>query len=159
QTGALAGIARERTADGKPRFATFLDPPADFPEAVVRDSELVDLFRKVSVADVLTRHTHFPGLSGALTGLDERLRLGIVHQLLLLPPARTLFSFVERGGLYEGSRFLEWIREKLDAGGRGLGDSTLEEFHLATRRDLSVVASDTTGNEMLVLNHRTAPRC
>jgi predicted acylesterase/phospholipase RssA len=52
---------------------------------------------------------------------------------------------------------LSWLGEKLDAGGRGLADTTLTEFHDKTGRDLSVVASDLTGKEMLVLNHRTAP--
>jgi predicted acylesterase/phospholipase RssA len=61
------------------------------------------------------------------------------------------------GGWYAGDEFISWLREKLDAGGRGLSESTLSELEQKTNRDLSVVASDLTGNEMLVLNHRTAP--
>jgi predicted acylesterase/phospholipase RssA len=36
---------------------------------------------------------------------------------------------------------------------------TLAQFHQATGRELGLVASDTTGQRMLVLNHRTAPDC
>ena len=36
---------------------------------------------------------------------------------------------------------------------------TLAEFHAATGRELSLVAADTSGQGILVLNHRTAPRC
>jgi predicted acylesterase/phospholipase RssA len=61
------------------------------------------------------------------------------------------------GGWYAGDTFMSWLTEKLNIGGRNLGDSTLTEFHLKTGRDLSVVASDLTGKEMLVLNHNTAP--
>src|SRR5262249_10650703 len=153
----LLGIAREKTADGKPRFSSFLDPPGNFSDALVQNSELVEIFRKVSLVDALTR-SHVP-IPGILTGLDSRLRLDVVNQLLRLPPVRALFSFVERGGLYEGAQFLGWIREKLDAARQGLADSTLEEFSQTVGRDLTVVASDTVGNEMLVLNRRTAPRC
>jgi predicted acylesterase/phospholipase RssA len=94
-----------------------------------------------------------------VTGLDERLRGEVIRQLLRLPPARSLFSFVERGGLFEGSAFIGWVREKLDAQKQGWADSTLGQFYADTGRDLTVVASDTTGNEMLVLNHLTAPQC
>jgi predicted acylesterase/phospholipase RssA len=61
------------------------------------------------------------------------------------------------GGWYSGDGFMSWLREKLDAGGRNLSGTTMEEFNERTGRDLSVVASDVTGAEMLVLNHRTAP--
>jgi predicted acylesterase/phospholipase RssA len=153
----LAEVGREKTADGRSRFSTFLDPPAGFPQPEVEASELVDAFRQVSILDALARH-HVP-VPGIATGLDNRLRLEVVQQLLRLTPFRTLFSFVERGGLYEGAQFLGWIREKVEAAGPGWGDSTLGGFQQATGRDLTVVASDTSGNEMLVLNHRTAPGC
>jgi NTE family protein len=153
----FADVARERAPDGRPRFATFLDPPTAFSEADVDGSELFAVFRQVSVLDALTRGgVHLPGL---LTGLDDRVRRELIHALLRLPPARSLFSFVERGGLFEGSAFIGWVREKLDAQKPGWADSTLGQFFADTGRDLTVVASDTTGNEMLVLNHRTAPQC
>jgi predicted acylesterase/phospholipase RssA len=72
---------------------------------------------------------------------------------------RQIFSFVERGGLYAGNAFVEWLTEKLDQNGRNLGGATLAEFHERTAKDLTVVASDTTVGKILVLNHRTAPDC
>ncbi len=36
---------------------------------------------------------------------------------------------------------------------------TLAEFFATTKVDLSLVASDTHGSQILVLNHRTAPQC
>ena len=70
---------------------------------------------------------------------------------------RHLTSLFLWGGWYAGDEVLKCLREKLDAGGRNLGDSTLFAFYQQTGRDLSVVASDLTGKEILVLNHRTAP--
>ena len=40
-----------------------------------------------------------------------------------------------------------------------MGQATLAEFHEKTQSDLSVVTADTYGQEMLVLNHHTAPKC
>jgi predicted acylesterase/phospholipase RssA len=150
-------VARERAPDGRPRFATFLDPPTAFSDADVDGSELFAVFRQVSVLSALTRvGVSIPAL---FTGLDDRVRHELIRALLVLPPARSLFSFVERGGLFVGSAFLGWLREKLDARRPGWAESTLGQFFADTNCDLSVVASDTTGNEMLVLNHRTAPDC
>jgi predicted acylesterase/phospholipase RssA len=70
---------------------------------------------------------------------------------------RALFSLVELGGLYSGDRFLNWMREKLDVGGRGLGDATMAQFHEQTGSDLTCVATDTVDGAPLNLNHRTAP--
>jgi NTE family protein len=63
------------------------------------------------------------------------------------------------GGWYAGNALLVYFQEKLDAGGCSLGATNLADFFERTGRDLSVVASDITGLEMLVLNHRTAPDC
>jgi NTE family protein len=78
--------------------------------------------------------------------------------LLALPHYRQLFSFVECGGFFSGGKFLEWVREKLEVKGISR-DATLKAFHEQTGSDLSLVASDTSDVEMLVLNHRTAPDC
>jgi predicted acylesterase/phospholipase RssA len=83
----------------------------------------------------------------------------IVADLIQKELVQHLISLVAWGGWYSGGALLSYLREKLDAGGRNLGGTTLLEFCHATGRDLSVVASDVTGREMLVLNHRTAPDC
>lgn len=136
----------EKLPDGKPRFSTFMDIAAEFSEADVRDSVTYAVFKQVDL----------PWIPEMAEGrIDER----IFSQLMKLDAYREMFSFVERGGLYEGAKFLAWMREKLDADGRGLAGTTLEAFAQRTGSDLTLVASDTAGREMLVLNRRTAPDC
>src|ERR1044072_3793360 len=72
------------------------------------------------------------------------------------PHYRQLFCFNECGGFFVGQKFLEWIREKLAAKGVAEG-ATLADMFAQKGVDLSLVATDTTDVEMLVLNHRTAP--
>src|SRR5207237_5395416 len=57
-----------------------------------------------------------------------------------------------------------WLSRKLESdpwkdGKRAFSRMTLEQFFAATGVELSVVASDTTDESILVLNHRTAPDC
>jgi NTE family protein len=136
----------EKLPDGKPRFSSFMDVPESFADEVLERSLSLQVLRDIDIPyipDFIERH------------LDRI----IVDSLLQSAPYRHIFSFVEQGGWYAGARFREWLIEKLNAGGRDLGATTLAEFHGRTGRDLSVVAADTTGHEMLVLNHRTAPDC
>jgi NTE family protein len=144
-TGDMMAAVMERQADGTPRFSSFMDIPqaADFSEAVRNQSITAQVFREVDL----------PFVPAALEGrLDTALLDRLLHNSLY---AR-LFSFTECGGFYSGRTFLAWIREKLAAKGIEPGD-TLETFAQKTGSDLSVVASDTSDMEMLVLNHRTAP--
>jgi predicted acylesterase/phospholipase RssA len=75
---------------------------------------------------------------------------------------RNFFAFVERGGWYVADRFIKWMQDKLDSGQyqgkqRAFSKLTMAEFYAATGTDLSLVASNTSANQLLVLNHRTAP--
>jgi predicted acylesterase/phospholipase RssA len=70
-----------------------------------------------------------------------------------------LFSLIEKGGLYAGDHCRSWIEDKLDAVQPGLGAASFAEFHRRTGSDLSITVSDTSGQELLVLNPRTAPDC
>ncbi|MDP3273922.1 MAG: patatin-like phospholipase family protein [Deltaproteobacteria bacterium] len=107
----LARMSLEKTASGKPIFASFLDrgPHDSWP----------------------------PGTHARCT------------------PSR----FEAYGGVYTGGGFVQWLRRTLEAKRQGLGRATLREFYEQTGSHLSLVASDVTANRMLVLNHRTAPRC
>ncbi len=100
---------------------------------------------------------HSIDLPGVPEWIEKKIDKRIFGGLTKIKVYREVFSFVERGGLYAGDKFLEWIREKLEAKGKGWGEATLEEFYKATGCDLSLVASNTESQEMLVLNHRTAP--
>lgn len=136
----------EKLPDGKPRFSTFMDIPARFEPEDIQNSLTYAIFKKIDV----------PGIPSMAEGwVDDR----IFEQLVQVDAYREMFSFVERGGLYAGDAFLQWMKEKLNARGRNLGTTTLAAFQAQTGSDLSLVASDTTGQQMLVLNHRTAPEC
>lgn len=124
--------------NGKPRFATFMDHPApsQFNQAQKDASDTMRVLQSV----------HFP--------------LGAGHALLNLlmdaPLYPTLFSIVECGGVFAGVAFFNWLTEKLASKGIDPTD-TLAQVFAKKNVDLSVVTSDTTDMEMLVLNHRTAP--
>ena len=138
----LAAI-NERTADGRSRFASFLEVP-DIDENTPVNKDLA-FWLKTELDNPLIPNIIEPVMDKMVVGL---LTKSLTRHLI------SLFSF---GGWYAGSALLEYLHEKLDAGGRDLGDSTLESFFERTGRDLTVVASDITGKDMLVLNHRTAP--
>jgi NTE family protein len=133
-----------------PRFASFMDPPVsdDFDEAM----------RDASVTSEILRRIKLPGLPN-WDWFDRKLLNGMLDD----KHYRQLFSFVECGGLFAGDKFLGWLKEKLDEIGRlpaGKGvtsGDTFAQFFDKTKKDLSLVATDTTDNEMLILNHRTAP--
>ena len=95
-------------------------------------------------------------LPGIPEWAEKRIDAVLISGLLAHPHFRQLFAFVECGGLFSGHMFVKWLNEKLEKHGIPNG-CTLGEMHLAKGCDLSLVATDTTNQEMLVLNHRTAP--
>jgi len=142
----MLAVTKEKTADGKPRFSTFMDIAREFSPADIEKSLTQEIFNRVELPLVPA-------------WIEHQIDQALVSQLMNMPVYRELFSFVERGGLYAGDAFLAWICEKLDASPHKLATATFAEFNQKTGSDLSLVASDTAGNQMLVLNHRTAPQC
>ncbi|MDD5434698.1 MAG: patatin-like phospholipase family protein, partial [Nitrospira sp.] len=139
----------ERLPNGKIRFSSFMDVPARFDPEAISNSLTYALFKKVDIPWIPER-------------IEAKIDEVVLDQLMKMEVYRELFSFVERGGMYAGDKFLEWIREKLNAKYTDLPDlvdATLAQFNIKTGADVSVIASDTEGQEMLVLNHRTAPDC
>ena len=134
----LLAVVNEKQADGKPRFAAFMDKPqkSDFTEQQKADSDTIRALREVRVPTIADR---------AL--LDLLLDSSVFDQL---------FCFIECGGLYAGLNFVEWLSEKLAVKGLSRTD-TMATFFAKKGVDLSVVTSDTTAMEMIILNHRTAP--
>ena len=124
--------------NGAPRFAGFMDRPdgSDFSEQQKQDSETMRALRLI----------HLPMVADHV----------LLNLLLASPLYPQLFSFVECGGLFAGAAFVAWLAEKLAAKGIRR-DDTLSTFFAKKQVDLSVVASDTSDVEMLVLNQRTAP--
>ena len=144
----LLEATNERLPNGKSRFTTFMDvaEKSNFKQRYIEGSLTYTIFRDINLPFVPDR-------------VETRLDDWIFDKLTKVAAYREMFSFIERGGLYAGDKFVEWIKEKLDAKKAGWGDSTLSRFHAETGNDVSMVVSDTTGQEMLVLNHRTAPDC
>ncbi len=136
----------EKLPDGSPRFASFMDISTGFSPQDIQNSLSYAIFRKIDLPFIPDR-------------IEEKIDNKVFDALMKIATYRQIFSFIERGGLYAGDKFVDWITEKLDSGGRKLGKATFKEFHKKTGMDLSMVASDTVGQEMLVLNHRTAPDC
>jgi len=124
--------------NGKPRFASFMD------HVVASDFTLEQ--RDASDTMHTLESLHIPMVASNV----------VLRALMETPLYPTLFSIVECGGIYAGVAFFNWLVEKL--GVKGIGPTaTLASAFAQTQVDLSVVASDTTDMEMLVLNHRTAP--
>jgi NTE family protein len=138
----MRDLIREKVViDGqeKSRLSTFLDPPGELSaeDSSLRDEELVSALR------------HFPVLES--------------HLLRRIPLYAHLLSFLDSGGWYAGECFKSWLKEKLDHKSQDrkikYSQCTLQQFYECTQIDLSLIASDTSEGEMLVLNHRTAPKC
>lgn len=140
----LKEAALERLPDGRPVFAGFMDPPTRFADVTVEKSWLYAVLQMVG-STLIPRW------------LKRRIAKRLIDDLLEAPAFRELFAFAERGGIYSGMTLYRWLQDKLDS--KGLGEATFAEFALQTGSDLSVVASDTHAQQMLVLNHRTSPDC
>ena len=135
----------EKTADGKPRFTSFMDiPEPDSFSTETREKSLtMEVFQSVDIPFVP---------SSAERRLDEKL----LNAALRNSRYTRLFSFVERGGFYAGTKFREWLEEKLSE--KGIEpDDTLADFYAKKGADLTLMVSDTSDMELLALNHRTAP--
>ena len=133
----------EQTPDGKPRFTTFMDTPTIYEDVVVKDQ----------LGYWLRTELNNPAVPDMIEPIVDNL----INSMVKVDLFRHLTSLFLWGGWYAGDEFIRWLQEKLNVRDRCLADSTLLEFSQKTGRDLSVVASDLTGREMLVLNHRTAP--
>jgi NTE family protein len=137
----LEAVNEKLPGTDTPLFSTFMDIPkeTDFTEEQIKNSATMEAFEEVP----LPNWFH----------MDEHL----IHLFMNGPHYRQLFSFNECGGFFAGDAFLAWISKKLAAKGIA-GGATLAAVFAQTQVDLSLVATDTTDVEMLVLNHRTAPR-
>jgi NTE family protein len=136
--------------DGQPVFAGFMGVPGPFSDAEIDGSATIEFLQRIDLPFVPER-------------LERKLDRKIVDGLLANERYRHIFSFVEDGGWFAATRFLTWMRQKLgsaaDGTATGYDSATLSEFFDATGKELCLIASDTTGQQILVLNHRTAPHC
>lgn len=139
----------EEHIDGRWVFSSFMGPPRPFEPREIDESSIYEVLASLDM----------PFVPAAA---EERLDRWLAAKLANHPTFRHVFSLVERGGWYSADPFVTWFKRRLDMappGGapRDYGDHTFAQLHAATGVDLSVVAADITGHEMLILNHRTAP--
>lgn len=140
----------ETDANGQPVFASFMERPKPFTR------EETDASATKAALDVIDI-TALP--SFVESRLDQ-----IILGLMSRDPFVYFFSLLERGGWYSTDNFMAWLTAKMDQGrshGRRVRFSkmNLQEFYTATGYELTLVAADTTGHMLLVLNHVTAPEC
>ncbi len=141
----LMSATMEKLPDGSPVFSSFMDTPklTDFTPETLNGSLTMEVLREIDIP-------YIPGT------LEKRIDRALLDRMVSHPAYARVFSFVECGGLYAGEVFLNWLHEKLAVKGITARD-TFRTFGQKTGSDLTVVASDTTDMEMLVLNDRTAP--
>jgi len=145
--------------DEQPVFLGFLESQEALTKDEIENSTIREFLREVNLRFIPDQ-------------LESVLDDAIAEAMASSQLTSRIFSFIERGGFYSAQYFLTWLKSKLNAGiyplergahkqgePRAFGDMNLAEFYHATGIDLSLVASDTTGSEMLILNHRTAPDC
>lgn len=134
--------------DNLPVFMGFLGLPDKFDDEAVRHSATLALLRDINIPLVPE-------------GIERPLDFWLAKALM--QSSAHLFAFIERGGWYSADKVIDWMKRKLDEGvfqgqPRRFSHMTLAQFYQATGgRELSLIASDTTAERMLVLNHRTAP--
>ena len=136
----------EKLANGRPRMSSFMDVPKSFDDKTLLNSRMGRVLQNINV----------PLLPESA---EQKFDVRFLSALVKVPPFGQLFSFIERGGLYSGDTFLEWLREKLSVVNPEYADMTFAQFYAATQKHVSVVAADTTDTQLLVLNHNTAPDC
>lgn len=141
----------EKDANGRPVFEAFMGTPAPFDAAAVRESAIRKFLGNIN-----------PPL--VPKWLDDKVDEYVASQMAANLRTRNLFSFVERGGWFSADAFTEWMARKLNEGTvdgkqRDFGNMTLAQLYAATGMEVTTVASDTTNERILLLNHRTAPDC
>lgn len=138
-------------ADGKPVFTTFMASPKDVDLDTFQKSDLNKFLLNLDIP-------YLPAF------IEKWLDKFIFSKLAESKFGPNLYSLIEHGGWFSAVHFLEWLKQKLDEGNhnekpRNFSKMTLSEFFEATKTDLSLVASNTSAHQILVLNHRTAPDC
>jgi predicted acylesterase/phospholipase RssA len=136
---------------GKSVFAGFMGPPPPFTDEEIRASATQRLLDGVDF-------TFLPD------SWQKKGHTALVKALAAGGTSRHLLALIERGGWFAADRFIAWLSAKLDSGSRKGGQRafsgmTFAQFFAATGVELSLVASDTTDERILVLNHLTAPGC
>ncbi len=171
----MAEAMNELDDQGNPIFESFMTPPvlSEFRDMSLDKTLVVSALRKLAawpmVPDFIPED-----LDGkwdylhSLIDLAETLPIGGVFDpgsfLNVIPDwavkgsgyIASLINLIELGGWFSARNFMDWMDKRLEQ--KGLNSSiTLEELFKKNGYDLTIIGADITGEEMLVLNHITAP--
>jgi predicted acylesterase/phospholipase RssA len=158
ETQELSDALNEKQ-DGEPVFLGFLETPPTPSRDEIQNSAMRRLLQDINLRFVPD-------------AIEAKLDDAIASALATSSQTNRIYSFIEHGGLFAAQNFRNWMKTKLNSGAyplergahpkgetRRFGDMNLAEFHQATGIELSLVAADTSGSQLLILNHRTAPDC
>jgi NTE family protein len=146
----VIGALSETGSDGHPVFAGFMGHPRPFTAEELAASSLRGLLQEANLPFA-------PGFAREKLSTPFRRAHAQPHlspSLRLYRARRLVFSRRLRGLAAAPAGCPRPQGEQ-----RAYSHLTLAEFHWASGADLSLVAADTSGQQMLVLNHRTAPDC
>lgn len=140
----------EKDENNKPIFTSFLGKPLPFTSDAIRNSATAAMLEAIDI----------PFLPDVVEDRFDQLILRVLgHDRF-----RHFLSILELGGWYSAHSFISWLEAKLDWGTfqgepRRFSKLNFAQFYGATGKHLSLIAADTSGRRMLVLNHETAPDC
>ncbi|MCP3940000.1 MAG: hypothetical protein GY710_00765 [Desulfobacteraceae bacterium] len=155
----------EKSTDGESIFSMFLAPPTidEIPTAVLGNSVTVKVLKAFEKwLNNSSYHQSLEILEKILKGFESGSNLKAILESATHGETRDwilmIISAVELGGACSVQHFISWLENKLEAKNQCFGGVSLKGFYEMTKVDLSLCATDVTGQELLVLNHRTAPR-
>lgn len=136
---------------GKSVFAKFMGTPPPFTDEEIRTGAIRKLLGEIEFKFLFESWEK---------KLDDQIASAIAKNKHF----RHVVALIERGGWFAADQFVTWLGKKLDSGTwndkpRAFSGMTLAQLFDATGVELSMVASDTTDQKVLVLNHHTASDC
>ncbi|MEZ4325064.1 MAG: patatin-like phospholipase family protein [Polyangiales bacterium] len=142
----LMRLSLEQNAQGQSRMTEFIATPDPFSREELLHSSMGGALHALDLPPVPET-------------IESRVDVAVMRGLLKLHFFPSVFSLVERGGLFSARGFVRWMAEQMDAGGRNASSLTFAQLYERTGRSLSLVVTDTAATAMRVLNHHTTPDC
>jgi len=173
----MAAVLDEKDKEGNPIFEGFMSAPLpnEFSDKVFDKSLIVSVFKALQEYFWNSSAKNNVEIQGneknnlnwvqttieTITAMNSATSLTIRLILEFTPEAyqgyiTMAFNFIEQGGVFSARKFVKWMEDRLAAKNLAI-DITFEQLFEKSGRDLTLVASDLTANNMLVLNHTTAP--
>lgn len=171
----MAEALDEKDDQGNPIFESFMTPPvlSEFRDMSLDRTLFVSALRKLAswplVPDFIPEdldgkweylHSMIDAVDALPTGglFDASSIFNLIPDWAVKGSGyiASIINLIELGGWFSARNFMDWMDKRLEQ--KGLDkEITLEELFKKNGYDLTVIGADITGQEMLVLNHITAP--